>query len=565
MVVNKTSFTSYIVQVKKLQSIYISFSQSLLKNDILPTATLQAAIEKAQAKNQSLITYLAENKILDGDTLAKSVAEHFQLPQINLSKLQIDNTLLNSIDEKFIKQHLILPLAKTSQHLQVAVIEPGNNQALAELKFHTGLSPQLHIANYQQLLQTIDALISKKQYAAIKDLKEIPLHNSQDDAPIIRFVQQILNDAVQKDASDIHFEPYENFYRIRMRVDGVLYEITHSPILLATRIAARIKVMSKLDIAEKRLPQDGRFTLTTEKESRECRVSSCPTLFGEKIVVRILDNNNLILKLDELGFEEQQKNLFINAIERPQGMILVTGPTGSGKTVTLYTALNKLNTLDQNISTVEDPVEITLAGINQVNINPKIGLTFANVLRTFLRQDPDTIMIGEIRDLETAEIAVKAAQTGHLVLSTLHTNSAAETLTRLMNMGIASFNIGSSLLLIIAQRLARRLCQHCKKSVKIPVASLLQQGFSETDINNLEIFTASECQHCNQGYKGRIAIYEMLAMTEIIAQLIMSNAHSLEIANAAKNAGMQLLRRSALNKVKLGITSLEEINRVIGI
>lgn len=541
-----------------------SFLHSLIKSNLVDANIAVTVFDTAHQKNQSVIFYLAENNLIEDTLLANAVAKHFQLSVIDLNNLTIDYNIFNQLDEKFLKKNLFLPLNKKEHLLQVAVVDPSNTQALTELQFYTGTTLQLFIANYHQLAQHIDALISKKQYKAIQNLKEIPTNIQHDEAPIIRFVDQILHDAIQKNASDIHFEPYENFYRIRMRIDGILYEMISPPITLGTRIAARVKIMAHLDISEKRLPQDGRFTITFAKSSRECRISTCPTLFGEKIVVRILDSANLILDIDALGFEEPQKKLFNDAIAQPQGMILVTGPTGSGKTVTLYTALNKLNLLEQNISTVEDPVEINLAGINQVNINPKIGLTFAHTLRAFLRQDPDIIMVGEIRDIETADIAIKAAQTGHLVLSTIHTNSAPDTLTRLMNMGIASFNIASSIVLIIAQRLVRRLCNACKKSQMLPESALLQQGFNKNEIADLKIFNASECSQCVKGYKGRIGIYEMLPITKEIAQMIMQQKNSRDVAELAKDSGMQTLRQSALHKVKQGLTSLEEINRIIG-
>lgn len=387
--------------------------------------------------------------------------------------------------------------------------------------------------------------------------------NFNDDGAIIRFVQQILIDAVLHNASDIHFEPYENFFRIRMRIDGILHEIMQPSFDLTQRIIARLKVMSRLDIAEKRLPQDGRFTFSAEKISKECRISSCPTLFGEKIVVRILDSTQMCLSIKQLELESQQQQIFLHHIQQPQGMILVTGPTGSGKTITLYTALNLLNTLDENISTVEDPVEINLSGINQVPVNPKIGLTFSTALRAFLRQDPDIIMVGEIRDLETAEIAIRAAQTGHLVLSTLHTNSAPETITRLLNMGISAFNIASSVSLIIAQRLVRKLCDSCKQPQILPEKTLLEAGFHSKEINDLKIFMPTGCKDCIKGYKGRIGIFELMPMTESLAQLILAENNSLAIAEHARENGTQSLYESALNKVRQGVTSLEEINRVV--
>jgi type IV pilus assembly protein PilB len=535
---------------------------SLVQQNLLSHGAAQAALHATKQKNLSLAIYLAQNQLIDGKVLAQTIAQHFKLPQIDLSQFHLQNIQTDLLDEKLIKKHWVLPLQKNQQQLQLAILDPTQTQALAEIKFQSGLNLQLVIAEYAQLSRSIQALLSKKQYVAIQTTPEL-INDTQTDASVVHFVQQIFDDAISQGASDIHFEPYENYYRIRMRIDGILYEITQPPLNLGNRFASRIKVLAKLDIAEKRLPQDGRFSINHAKMMRECRISTCPTLYGEKIVIRILDPATSSLNIDELGFEPKQKQIFLDTIKAPQGMILVTGPTGSGKTVTLYTALNLLNTLDKNISTVEDPVEINLAGINQVHVNPKIGLSFSNTLRAFLRQDPDIIMVGEIRDLETAEIAMRAAQTGHLVLSTLHTNSAPETLTRLSNMGIAPFNIASSVKLIVAQRLARRLCPQCKQLQKIPASALVQEGFRTDEISTLEIFSAGECKNCIKGYKGRVAIYEVMPINESLTQLIMNNGTSLALAEQATKLGMQSLRASGLNKVRGGVTSLEEINRVI--
>ena len=534
---------------------------SLVQQNILDHRAAQAALYTAKQENLPLAIYLVQNNLVNDKTLAQVIAQHFKLPQVDLSLLK-KNLPSDLLDAHLIKKHRVLPLAKSERQLQLAVVDPAQTDSLAEIKFHSGLNLQLVVAEYEQLTHAIHTLLSKKNYAAIQNGQNSISGNSNE-TDVVQFVQQIFHDAIHQGASDIHFEPYENFYRIRMRIDGVLYEITQAPLNLGNRIAARIKVLAKLDIAEKRLPQDGRCSIDSEKFKRECRISSCPTLFGEKIVVRILDSAMSTLNIDGLGFEPQQKQIFLDAINAPQGMILVTGPTGSGKTVTLYTALNLLNTLDKNISTVEDPVEINLAGINQVHVNPKIGLNFSSTLRAFLRQDPDIIMVGEIRDLETAEIAIKAAQTGHLVLSTLHTNSAPETLTRLNNMGIATFNIASSIKLIMAQRLVRRLCPHCKCIQKIPKEALIQQGFNPDEINTLIIFSASECKECIKGYKGRVAIYEMMPIDASLAHMIMNNDSTPTIAEQAKRLGMQTLYASGLNKVRDGITSLDELNRVI--
>ena len=380
---------------------------------------------------------------------------------------------------------------------------------------------------------------------------------------MVRFINQVILQAINRGASDIHFEPYEKIYRVRFRQDGILDEIYKPPVSMAPRLAARLKIMAQLDIAERRVPQDGRIKLyLTKQRSIDFRVNTLPTLWGEKVVMRLLDPSSAQMGIEALGYEDHQKELFMKAIHKPQGMVLVTGPTGSGKTVSLYTGLNILNTPAVNISTAEDPVEINLAGINQVNVNPKVGMTFANALRSFLRQDPDIIMVGEIRDLETAEIAIKAAQTGHMVLSTLHTNSAPQTLSRLMNMGVAPYNIASSVTLIIAQRLARRLCQHCKEEVSIPPEELINQGFREDEAGALTIYKAAGCDQCNHGYKGRVGVYEVMPISEEIGRIIMANGNALHIADQARKEGINDLRQSGLNKARLGLTSLEEINRV---
>ncbi len=384
-----------------------------------------------------------------------------------------------------------------------------------------------------------------------------------DDAPVVRFVNKILLDAIKKGASDIHFEPYEKIFRIRFRSDGMLHEVATPPINLAMRMTARLKVMSKMDIAERRVPQDGRIKMVLSKNRAiDFRVNTCPTLFGEKVVLRILDPTSAEIGIEKLGFEPEQQKAFLSAIHKPYGMVLVTGPTGSGKTVSLYTGLNIINTEDRNISTAEDPVEITVAGINQVNMNVKAGLTFATSLRAFLRQDPDIIMVGEIRDLETAEIAIKASQTGHMVLSTLHTNDAPQTLTRLLQMGIAAFNIASSVNLIMAQRLARRLCEHCKQPEDLPPKALLKAGFKQEELDTLTVYGPIGCDKCVKGYKGRVGIYQVMPITEALKTIIMEEGNALELAKQAESEGINDLRESGLNKIRMGITSLEEINRV---
>ncbi|HEY5682306.1 MAG TPA: type IV-A pilus assembly ATPase PilB, partial [Sulfuricaulis sp.] len=480
------------------------------------------------------------------------------------------------VDEKIIRRHHVLPLFKRGTRLFVAVADPTNLQALDEIKFHTGLGAEPILVEETKLSAVIeksldaqdtslsdlasdDSLENLEIVAGEEDKKESG-EEGVNDAPVVKFVNKVLMDAINRGASDIHIEPYEKVYRVRYRQDGMLHEVASPPLALSSRIAARVKILSRLDIAERRVPQDGRIKMRISKNRAiDFRVSTLPTLWGEKIVMRILDPTSATLGVEKLGFEDFQKELFLEAIHRPYGMVLVTGPTGSGKTVTLYTGVNILNTPDNNISTAEDPVEINLSGVNQVNINEKAGLNFASALRAFLRQDPDIILVGEIRDLETAEIAIKAAQTGHMVLSTLHTNDAPSTLTRLANMGVPPFNIASAVNLIIAQRLARRLCQHCKKSLNIPKPALLKAGFKEEDVNGLTVFGPVGCDACNGGYKGRVGIYQVMPVTEEIGAIIMRGGNQLDIELQAKKDGVPDLRQAGLMKVKQGITSLEEV------
>jgi type IV pilus assembly protein PilB len=461
----------------------------------------------------------------------------------------------------------------------VAVADPTNLPALEEIRFNTGLNVETIIVEQDKLTHWIDHLESEADDSAFDglddDLDDLNVSSAEektsdetksgaDDAPIVRFVNKLLLDAIKGGASDLHFEPYEKSYRVRFRQDGILKTVSKPPINIASKLSARLKVMSRLDISERRVPQDGRIKLKISKtRAIDFRVNTCPTLFGEKIVLRILDPESAKMGIDALGYEEDQKKLYMDALQKPQGMILVTGPTGSGKTVSLYTGVNILNTPERNISTAEDPVEINLEGINQVNVNPKQGMDFAAALRAFLRQDPDVILVGEIRDLETANIAIKAAQTGHLVLSTLHTNSAPETLTRLRNMGVPSFNIATSVVLIIAQRLARRLCEHCKTEVEIPEQSLREMGFTEEDIaSEFTVYGPQGCEKCNNGYKGRVGIYEVVKITDGIARIIMEEGNSIQIGDQCRMEGFNDLHRSGLVKAMQGVTSLEEVNRV---
>jgi type IV pilus assembly protein PilB len=484
------------------------------------------------------------------------------------------------VEEKLLRAHHALPLFRRGNRLFLAVSDPTNHHGLDEIKFHTGLATDAILVEEDKLVRALTSAM-EAQDTAMSDLLDEDLENLDigtgedegreresnldvDDAPVVRYVNKILLDAINSGSSDIHFEPYERTYRIRFRQDGMLHEKASPPANLAMRLAARLKVMARLNVAERRVPQDGRIKMTLSKSrSIDFRVNTCPTLYGEKVVLRILDSSAAQLGVEALGFEEDQRELFMSAISKPYGMILVTGPTGSGKTVSLYTALNLLNKAEVNISTAEDPVEIQVAGINQVNVNPKTGLTFAEALRAFLRQDPDIVMVGEIRDLETAEIAVKAAQTGHLVLSTLHTNDAPQTLTRLANMGVPPYNIASSVNLILAQRLARRLCEHCKEPEDLPREALLDEGFTEQDLaERFTVYKPVGCERCTKGYKGRVGIFEVMPVSEAIGRIIMEGGNSLEIRDQALKEGGRDLRRSGLRKVKEGLTSLEEINRV---
>lgn len=537
--------------------------------------------QQAFSQHAHLVSYLVANKILSALDIATTASRQFGVPLFDLDAMEMELAPLNLVSDKLIQKHRVLPLFQRGNRLFLAVSDPTNFQALDEVKFHTGLGTETVLVEDDKLSKAIDVALEAAD-SSMQDLLDEDLDNLQistdddndaptvteselEDAPIVRFVNKILLDSIKKGASDIHFEPYEKYFRIRFRSDGMLHEVATPPITLANRVISRIKVMSRMDIAERRVPQDGRIKMILSRNKAiDFRVNTCPTLFGEKVVLRILDPTSAQIGIDKLGFEPDQQELFLKAIHKPYGMILVTGPTGSGKTVTLYTALNILNTADKNISTAEDPVEITVPGINQVNVHPKAGLTFASALKAFLRQDPDIIMVGEIRDLETAEIAVKAAQTGHLVLSTLHTNDAPQTLNRLAQMGIEPFNISSSVLLILAQRLARRLCEYCKREADLPPDLLLKAGFREDELSDLVVFTANPegCDHCTKGYKGRVGIYQVMPITESINRLILEGGNTMEIAEQARQDGINDLRESGLNKVRQGLTSLEEIDRV---
>jgi type IV pilus assembly protein PilB len=551
----------------------------LVRDGLLSEEQARDAVTEAHKARLSLVNQLVQRKIVAARAIAQAATLEFGIPLLDLGAVEADRAVVSLVNEKLIRRHQALPLFKRGKRLFVAVADPTNLQALDEIKFHTGLNVEPVLAEEDKLGRSIErALDSSEAMTADLNLDE-DIENlagdaqadddahaadgDADDAPVVRFVHKVLLDAIQKGASDIHFEPYEKTCRVRFRQDGVLREVAALPVVLAPRVSARIKVMSRMDIAERRVPQDGRIKLKLSKtRAIDFRVNSCPTLFGEKIVLRILDPSSAKLGIDMLGYEEEQKKLFLDAIHKPYGMVLVTGPTGSGKTVSLYTALNILNTDDRNISTVEDPVEINVPGINQVNLNVRAGLTFASALRAFLRQDPDIIMVGEIRDLETAEIAIKAAQTGHLVLSTLHTNDAPQTLTRLANMGVPPYNIASSVNLIIAQRLARRLCNNCKKPIDLPRDALLKEGFRETDLEGLALYGPTGCDECADGYRGRVGIYQVMPVSEEIGRIIMEGGNALQITRQAEKEGVSDLRRSGLKKVMQGVTSLAELNRV---
>jgi len=556
----------------------------LVADGLIEEATILEAADAAKREGASLVSYLVGKQQLAARDVAIAAAEEFGVPLMDLDALEIDLGIVKLVNERLLNKHQVLPLAKRGKRVYIAVTDPTNLHALDEIKFQTGLSVDAVVVDQDKLvdrlakaLEAVDTSMSALAGEDDFDLDNLEVgagdedsaadqvtRDDVDDAPVVRFVNKVLLDGIKRGASDIHFEPYEKAFRVRMRFDGVLKEIALPPVALSPKVVARLKVMSRLDIAERRVPQDGRIKMRLSKNRAiDFRVSTCPTLFGEKVVLRILDPSSAKLGIEALGYEDQQRHLYTHALSQPYGMILVTGPTGSGKTVSLYTGLNILNTEDRNISTAEDPAEINLQGINQVNVNPKVGLTFASALKAFLRQDPDVIMVGEIRDLETAEIAIKAAQTGHLVLSTVHTNDAPKTLTRLVDMGVKPYAIASTLSLVIAQRLARRLCSNCKEVVDIPREALLKEGFSEQQIDaGLTIYGPVGCSQCNSGYKGRVGVYQVMPVSEDIGRIIMEGGNAMQIAEQAAVEGVWDLRRSGLQKVLDGVTGLEEINRV---
>ena len=554
-------------------------AKRLVREDLINEEEAITATQEANKEKKSLVTYLVENDLIPSRQLANIAADEFGTPIFDLESFDQELLPKELIANNLLQAHHVIPLIKRGNRLFIGVSDPTNLVAIDEIKFHTGLSVEAVLVEESKLSSMLESLLDDSGEAfddlgdddsldldivdTSKTEEEVNVSDATNDAPVVRFINQMLLSAIKKGASDLHFEPYEKSYRVRFRVDGVLQTVAKPPIGLGPKMAARLKVMSNLDISERRVPLDGRIKLKISKtKAIDFRVNTLPTLFGEKIVMRILDPSSAKMGIDALGYEDNQKELYMNALSKPQGMILVTGPTGSGKTVSLYTGLNILNQEGTNISTAEDPVEINLEGINQVNVNTKVGLDFAVALRSFLRQDPDIIMVGEIRDLETASIAIKAAQTGHMVMSTLHTNSAAETLTRMMNMGVPSFNLATTINLIIAQRLARRLCSNCKQPADIPKETLFKEGYSEDAIQSATIYKPVGCPQCNKGYKGRVGIYEVVRITPKISRIIMEEGNSIQLSEAFREEGFNDLRRSGLVKAAKGITSLEEVNRV---
>jgi type IV pilus assembly protein PilB len=555
-------------------------ARCLIQRGVLAEDVAAQQFDIALRQRIPFVSQLVKEKVLAPREVAEIAAQDFGVPLFDLDVLDPAEIPRGLVEEKLIRQHQVLPLFRRGNRLFLGMADPTNHQGLDEIKFHTGLTTNPVVVEDDKLSRAIEKALDAQNENFAKlldaDLEKLEIEGGDeislgtesnvdvDEAPVVRFVHKVLLDAINQKVSDIHFEPYEKTYRIRFRQDGMLHEVLAPPVNIAMRLAARLKVMSRLNTAERRVPQDGRLKMTLSRNRAiDFRVNTCPTLYGEKVVLRILDPTSAQLGLDSLGMEPEQFAAFRKAIEKPYGMILVTGPTGSGKTVTLYSALNVLNKAEVNISTCEDPVEIQVPGINQVNVNPKTGLTFAESLRAFLRQDPDIIMVGEVRDLETAEIAVKAAQTGHLVLSTLHTNDAPQSLTRLANMGVPPYNIASSVLLIMAQRLARRLCPHCKKPDEAPKEALLEEGFTEDEIESgLTVYKPVGCPQCTKGYRGRTGIFQVMPVSEDIGRLIMEGGNAIQLAEQGRREGVADLRSSGLRKVKAGITSLEEINRV---
>lgn len=562
-----------------MTTVLSGLGKRLVDRGILTADGLRDAQKTATRDKTPLVTHLVQHKLAPGRELAIMASEEFGIPVLDLDAFDRELLPGDLVDAKLIQHHRALPLFKRTNRLYVALSDPTNLAALEEIRFATGLTTEPILVEEEKLAAWLEQAADEGPSALAglddDDFEELDVVDDSkqeeertdmagsDDAPIVRFVQQMLLSAIKKGASDLHFEPYERAYRVRVRIDGVLQTAAKPPIQLAPKITARLKILGSLDISERRVPQDGRIKLRISRNKAiDFRMNTLPTLFGEKVVLRILDPSSAKLGIDALGYEEDQKQLYLDALAKPQGMILVTGPTGSGKTVSLYTGIHIVNQEGVNISTAEDPVEINLEGINQVNVNSKVGLDFAAALRAFLRQDPDVIMVGEIRDLETASIAIKAAQTGHMVMSTLHTNSAAETLTRLLNMGVPSFNLATTINVIIAQRLARRLCSQCKKPADIPEETLRKEGFDDALLQGATLYQPVGCSACNKGYKGRVGVYEVVRMTPAVSRIIMEEGNAIELDEQFRREGFNDLRRSGLLKAAQGVTSLEEINRV---
>jgi type IV pilus assembly protein PilB len=557
--------------------------QRLVQDGVIGEDEAYLALSAARERKSHFVTQLVGAGAAKPRDIAVAAATEFGVPLFDLDALPLDLEVTRLVSDKLLAKHRVLPMFRRGKRLFLGVSDPTDLHAIDEIKFQTGMGVDAVVVEDDKLQKLVDKAIegAEAQMPMLSEDEGVELDGLEvsggeeletdgvsrddiEDAPIVRYVNKLLLDAIRRGASDIHFEPYEKIYRVRYRMDGILKEIAQPPVQLSGKMSARLKVMARLDIAERRVPQDGRIKMKLSKtRAIDFRVSSCPTLYGEKIVMRILDPSSAMLGIDALGYEGFQKDLYLKYLAKPQGMILVTGPTGSGKTVSLYTGLNILNKEDTNISTAEDPAEINLPGVNQVNVNNKVGLTFASALRAFLRQDPDVVMVGEIRDLETAEIAIKAAQTGHLVLSTLHTNDAPQTLTRLVDMGVKPYAIATSVSLIIAQRLARRLCQACRQPIDVPREALQKEGFPAEEIaKGIQVFGPRGCQNCTDGYKGRLGIYQVMPVTEDIGRIIMAGGNAMDINDAAKRAGVWDLRRAGLAKVQAGLTSLEEINSV---
>ncbi len=562
--------------VEAPQSTLSGAARVLVHAGKINAATAEGLVRAAKEQRSSFVAALMATNTLTAADLAHTLSHALALPVMDLAAIKPEHLPKNVVDAKLTNQYQVVVLGKRGNRVFIGGSDPTNHEAVDRIKFATQLAPEWVIVEHDKLAKLLDTQGTSASDALqalsegdidfdINDDVATPETTAEvaadvEDAPVVRFLQKMLIDAINARASDLHFEPYEYHYRVRFRVDGELREITQPPLVIKEKLASRIKVISRLDIAEKRVPQDGRMKLKFGNKSIDFRVSTLPTLFGEKIVIRILDSSSAKLGIEALGYEKIEKDRLMECIKRPYGMILVTGPTGSGKTVSLYTCLNILNQPGVNIATVEDPAEINLPGINQVNVNDKAGLTFSAALKSFLRQDPDIIMVGEIRDLETADIAIKAAQTGHLVMSTLHTNDAPKTLTRLLNMGVAPFNIASSVLLITAQRLGRRLCESCKVPADYPREAMLRAGFKDTDLDgSWKPFRAVGCSVCNNGYKGRVGFYQVMPITENIQRIILAEGSAIDIAEEAKKDGIRDLRQSGLIKVRAGVTTLEEV------